>query len=330
MKAMLKKLYHNTAVGHLILSPVKRLYGMYETHLMSDKTFIKRSFKSNFGYEIDLKNPKTLNEKIQWLKLNHRTPLHTLCADKYAVREHIKKKIGAEYLVPLIFHTKNPTDIKPINLPDIPFIIKTNHDNSGHIVVKDKSKIDWNNVQDSLGKKLKRNYYYPGREWQYKKIRPCIIVEKLLIDEKGNIPNDYKFHCFNGHVAFIQVDLDRSIDHKRNLYDAEWKFMDCVWVYDNGYVMEKPQSLSKMLSLAEILAKDFYYVRVDFYYIGSAIFFGELTFSPEGGFGAFTPSEWDIKLGNMLELPIKNYSNSIMMKSIKEQGEYYDDHYTRL
>ncbi|MDQ5987597.1 MAG: hypothetical protein CSYNP_03342 [Syntrophus sp. SKADARSKE-3] len=284
--------------------PVKILYDIYQTYLMPDKAFIKRSFKSGFGYELNLDRPKTLNEKIQWLKLNHRTPLHTICADKYAVREYVKEKIGEEHLIPLAFHTRNPANIIPDNLPDYPFIIKTNHDNSGHIVVKDKSTIDWKSVQETLKKKLKRNYYYPGREWQYKDIEPYIIVEKLLMDEKGNIPNDYKLHCFNGRVAFIQVDLDRSIDHKRNLYDVDWNFMDCVWIFNNGSALERPCLLPKMLSLAEIPAKDFHYVRVDLYNIGSAIYVGELTFSPGGGFEVFSPPEWDVKLGNMLILPI--------------------------
>ena len=306
MRKFIGRLYRETFIGHLLIHPAVWLYEIYCFRLIPEKLFIKRQFKHFFGYELNLNNPQTLNEKINWLKLNDRTPLHTLCADKYAVREYIKDKIGKKYLVPLIFQTNKTTDITPENLPDFPFIIKTNHDSSGGIIVRDKSNVDWDSVRNKLAKSLKRNYYYFNKEWQYKNIEPCIVVEKLLMENDGSIPVDYKLHCFNGKLVFVQVDIDRQIDHKRNIYDANWNFIDCQWLYKNGDDVDKPQTFSKMQSLAEAIAKDFCYVRVDLYNLGSEIYFGELTFHSESGQGKFKPFEWDRKFGEQLKLPFNN------------------------
>lgn len=302
MKEFLKLLYHDTAIGHLLLSPAKRLSDINPLRVLPEKTYIKLTFKNTFGYDLNLENPKTLNEKIQWLQLNDRTPLRTLCADKYAVRDYVKEKIGEEYLVPLIFHTTNPTDIVPGNLPDFPFIIKTNHGCGDYIIVKDKSTIDWKRVQKNLKKSLKSNYYYKAKEWQYKNIKPCIVVEKLLLDKNFNIPNDYKFNCFNGKLGFPEVHIDRYIDYRKNCYDSEWNILNCEWGAKRGSEVKKPKLLTKMILLAEILAKDFRYVRVDLYNLRDKIYFGELTFSPGAGFCRFNPPEWDKKFGNELKL----------------------------
>ena len=302
MRGFLKHLFDNTAIGHSLLSLVKKLYDIYIFRVLPEKIFIQRTFKILLGYNLNLENPKTLNEKVQWLQLNDRTPLHTLCTDKYAVREYVKEKIGEQYLIPLVYHTNNPADIIPENLPDFPCIIKTNHGCGGHVIVKNKSKIDWKSVQKNLAKSLKSNYYYILREWQYKNIEPCIVVEKLLLDKNFNIPYDYKFHCCNGRVVCISADMDRDIDYKRNLYDTDWNFIDCRMRLDNGDVVERPEKLNKMMSFAEILAKDFRYVRVDLYNVGSEVYIGELTFSPAAGFQIFIPLEWDRIFGDELML----------------------------
>jgi hypothetical protein len=257
------------------------------------------------GYGLNLKKPKTLNEKINWLKLHDRTPLHTIGADKYKVREYITNKIGKEYLIPLIFNTKKPQDIIPVNLPDFPVIIKTNHNSSGGIIIKDKKNVNWKRVRFDLKKLLRENYFYASREWQYKNIKSRIVVEKLLLDENGNIPYDYKMHCFNGKLVFTQVDLDRQTNHTRNLYDKDWKFIPCKWIYKNGKQIEKPATYNKMQLLAEKIAEDFIYVRVDFYVIQKKLFFGELTFHSESGSGYFEPKFFDDHFGSLLNLPIK-------------------------
>lgn len=302
MRNFLKHLYHNTTLGNRFLYPIKKLDDYLRPRIIPERTYIRRRFKNTFGYNLNLENPKTLNEKVHWLQLNDRTPLHTLCTDKYAVREHIKEKIGEQYLIPLVYHTDNSDDIIPENLPDFPCIIKTNHACGGHVIVKDKSEINYKSVQKTLAKLLKSNYYYRSREWQYKKIKPRIIVEKLMMDKNYKIPIDYKFHCFNGRVVFISADMDRYIDIKRNLYDKDWNFIDCRMRFENGIAVKKPKILNKMKSLAETLAQNFKYIRVDLYNIRNKIYFGELTFSPAAGFQQISPLEWDRKFGDELKL----------------------------
>lgn len=254
------------------------------------------------GYELNLKSPKTFNEKISWLKLNDKSELHTLAADKFKVRQYIEEKIGGKYLIPLLYHTKNPKEITAENLPDTPFIIKTNHNSSGGFIVKNKNMVNWNRIRFDLKKLLRENYFYSTREWQYKNIEPRIIVEQLLTDDNGNIPYDYKLHCFNGKLMFTQVDLDRQINHTRNLYDRNWNFIPCKWIYANGKEIKQPKLYSSMQILAETIAKDFIYVRVDFYIVQKKIFFGELTFHSETGLGKFTPKSYDLEFGKHLQL----------------------------
>lgn len=157
--------------------------------LISDHLYIKILFRIQQGYSLNLKNPKTLNEKIQWLKLYRRMPLCTLCADKYLVRDYIKEKIGEQYLIPLEQVLKSADEIDLLKLPDYPFIIKTNHDSGTYFIVKNKTKQDWNLIRKKLKIALGRNfYYYRDREWQYKNIKPLVVVEKLLTNSEGNVP----------------------------------------------------------------------------------------------------------------------------------------------
>lgn len=302
MKHIISKYYRNTIIGYYLIRPFYLIYELI-LRIIPDDVFVKSQFKLKMGYLLNLKNPKTFNEKVSWLKLNDRTPLHTISADKFKVREYIAKKIGNEYLIPLILNTNNPQDIVQEKLPDFPIIIKTNHNSSGGIIIKDKQSVNWKRVRFDLKKLLHENYFYSSREWQYKNIKPSIVVEKLLLDENGNIPYDYKMHCFNGKLVFTQVDLDRQTNHTRNLYDNYWKFIPCKWIYKNGKQIEKPATYDKMQLLAEKIAEDFIYVRVDFYVIQKKLFFGELTFHSESGYGKFEPESYDQYFGSLLNLP---------------------------
>src|SRR5690606_16030518 len=150
----------------------------------------------------------------------------TIVADKYKVRAYVEEKVGAQYLIPLLYHTKDFRDIRPENLPDSNYIIKTNHDSSGGVIVREGSSIEWNSVRKRFKRLLKENHYYSTIEWQYKNIEPRIIVEELLTYEDGKIPDDYKLHCFNGKLAFIMIDFDRHTDKRtRNLYDRDWNLI---------------------------------------------------------------------------------------------------------
>ena len=269
-----------------------------------DFLFATSNYKLQFEEDLNLEMPRTFNEKIQWLKLNDRTQLHVKCADKIAVRDYVKEKIGEHYLIPLIFSTKKATKITPKILPDYPVIIKANHDSGSYIIVREKNKLNWKEIRLMFKKALEFNYYFNLREWQYKNISPQILIEKLLIKKDGSIPEDYKFHCFNGKVKYIQVDLDRETKHTRNMYNINWTLLDLEFHYPKGTYSPPPVCLEKMISLAEKLAISFYYVRIDFYQINNDIFFGEITFHPEGGFGKFNPKKWDLIFGEQLKLPI--------------------------
>jgi len=273
--------------------------------LLPGSVFIKMKYKKNFGYKLNLKNPQTFTEKIQWLKLNNKDDLLTQCADKLAVRKYIKEKIGEEYLIPLVFYTYNADDIDPEKLPDFPVIIKTNHGSGGVIIVEDKTKCDFKEIRKNLKDALKLNFYYLGREWEYKNIKPCIIVEKLLRDESGNdVLNDYKIHCLNGVPQYIQTIFDRHIEVKENWYDTKWNLLDVYYYSPIKKEIPKPVFLDELLRIAAILSKDFIYVRVDLYSSHNQIYFGELTFRPLAGFMKFKPQEFDKIMGEKLVLPI--------------------------
>jgi len=314
LKHAIARIYRNSDFGYYAVRP---LYKLYELALknVSDEYIIKKKFKEFMGYELDLENPVTLNEKINWLKLYDRTDLHTQAADKFRVRDYIKEVIGEEYLVPLLYQNDDPEALIPENFPDIPFIIKCNHDSSGGVIVKDKATVDWNKIQKRFKKLLKENYFNSSREWQYKNIKPTVIGETLLTDKNGKIPFDYKIHCLNGKVRMIQVDIDRNSDkHYRNWYNANWEREPYKWSSKKGkgkftdpsdYDIEKPATFDKMVALSEKLAKAFIYVRVDWYDVDGKLYFGELTFHHDGGNRPIEPTEWDTKLGNELVLPKK-------------------------
>lgn len=306
--SIIQKVYYNTAFGSFL----QKLYAIYNLKISTEKNYLKRRFKKKHGFYPDLNHPKTLNEKIIWLKLNDRTDLHTICADKFKVRDYVGKHIDNKYLVPLYFETKKTEEINSSNLPNKPFIIKANHDSGGGIIIRDKEKANWSDIQSKLKERLNINYYTKSKEWQYKNIERRIIVEKLLQDKNGNIPFDYKLHCFNGKVRMIQVDMGRDTpNHFRNWYNTSWKREPFTWSSpkENGkstgpseHDIEKPNTLDLMISLSEKLAKPFSYVRIDWYDLDGELYFGEITFHHDGGNQKIQPFEWDKILGNELIL----------------------------
>ncbi|QRM90164.1 glycosyl transferase [Lacinutrix sp. WUR7] len=310
MLKIAKYLYHNTWIGKNVIDSVLQLHHYMRSHFLDDATFLRQDFKKRFGRPLDLNNPKTLNEKINWLKLHDRTALHTTCADKFAVRKYVEEVVGASYLIPLVFQSYNTEDVVASSFPDYPFIIKANHDSSGGIIVKDKATVDWGQTQKYFKKLLSKNYYYSGKEWQYKNIKPCVIAEKLLVNEAGEIPFDYKLHCFHGKVEVIQVDIDRYTNHKRNLYDVDWNILPFTWslwddgkpLWDNGRTLEKPHKLDEMIAVAEKLSEAFSYARIDVYDFENKVYFGEITFHHGSGLETIYPETWDYKLGKLVHL----------------------------
>lgn len=311
MQKFIKSLYYRYKLIHLLILPFKVVFDFFRFRILPDKAFLKKHFRQVHGRELNLENPVLLSEKIQWLKLNDNRPVLTLCADKYKVREYITEKIGSQYLVPLIFETKNPREIVADILPDYPVIIKTNNNSGGNIIVYHKDQTDYPHLHKKLLRLMHQNFYYTTKENQYKNIVPRIVIEKLLFDDQGNLPMDYKFHCFNGKVEFIQLDIDRFTNHKRNFYDVHWKLLPFTWsrhvdgkpIWENSDMkFTAPYSINEMISIAEILAKDFKYVRADLYYHLGKVYFGELTFHHGGGNEIFRPLEYDEIYGQKLQL----------------------------
>lgn len=279
-------------------------YGFYDS--MDDEEFLKRKFKSNLKYDLNLLSCNTFSEKIQWLKINDRKDIYTILVDKYKVREYIKEKLGEEYLIPLIGIWDDPDDIDFNKLPD-QFVLKCNHNSGlGMCICKDKSKLDISKVRRELKKGLKQDYYLAGREWPYKNVSRKIIAEKYMKNEYETELKDYKFFCFNGEPKYCQVITDRSINETIDFFDMEWNHQEFIGLnskYSNSkHPIEKPVTLEKMKEFAYILAKNTKFVRIDFYEIEKKLYFGEITFYPASGFGDFTPSEWNAKLGEMINL----------------------------
>jgi len=311
MIRLLKRLYFGSRLGKVLLYVPRKLYHVFLFHVVSDKKFINLQYRRAFGELPDLRHPKTMNEKIQWLKLYDRTPLHTQCVDKYAVRDYIAEKVGEKYLIPLLFSTEDPADITPERLPDAPFVIKTTHGSANNTFVTDKSLIDWGSLRKGLRQTMRQNYYPLGREWPYKNAKPRIVVERMLQNEDGTIPFDYKIHCFHGSPKVIQVDIDRFGDHRRNLYDTQWQLQPFTWaawrdgkcLEPNGRHISMPCGLKEMLETAAKLSSPFLYARVDLYEVRARVYFGEITFHHGSGTQLICPSEWDRKVGDWLTLP---------------------------
>lgn len=298
--------YFHTAgtFGNYVFSAAKRLINWCRYNSYTDRAFTLKHFEKKFGYPLNLKSPQTLNEKIHWLKLNDMDDFKTMCSDKYRVRRFIEDEIGKEYLIPLAFQTNSVEDINAKNLPKYPVIIKTNHASGKVFIIKDKSTENFLEIQISLKYQLRKNFYHSFREKQYKNIQPCIIVEKLMQDENGDIPKDFKVHCFNGKPTYIQVDTGRYVDQKRVIYDVNWNHIDIKWKENIGEEEEKPLTLEKMVEVAKSLSKRFLYVRVDFYEVNGQLYFGELTFTPGAGQQQFESIKIDKLWGNELQLPI--------------------------
>ena len=233
MQEKLKDYYYNSKLGFYLLYLPKKMRDIIisiRNNRLTDEEYIQMKYKEFLGRETDLINPILFTEKIQWLKLNERNDLYTKCADKYLVRDYVKEKIGSKYLIPLVFMTENYQEINQDNLPDYPVIIKTTHDSGGTFIVEDKTTFDFKKLQKELSRRLKQNFYLLNREWEYKNIKPRIIVEKLLKDDSGNSRlNDYKVHCFHGKSMFIQTIFDRGSETKEDWYDVNWNLLDVYY-----------------------------------------------------------------------------------------------------
>ncbi len=258
------------------------------------------------GNKLDLSNPVTFNEKLQWLKLYDATPLETLLADKYLARTWIAEKIGSEYLVPLLGVWDDADQIDFDALPE-KFVLKCNHGSGWNIIVEDKSKLDIQGTRRQLNEWLHTNFAFCGGfTLHYMNIPPKIIAEKFLESENGLV--DYRFYCFDGEPKQVWVDIfSGTPNHLRCIYDTSWNKLDmqCGWPDGSTFLKEKPANFDKMMQFARILSHDFAFVRVDFFESEGNLYMGEMTFIPMNGTGNFDPQSWDYELGKLLELPEK-------------------------
>jgi len=256
-------------------------------------------FKQTLGYYPNVLFPKTFNEKLQKRKLFDRRPILTLMSDKYAVRNYVREKLHVDISPRLYLVTDNPADISFKDLPE-KFVIKPTHASNWVRIVQDKSLISEKELREECQKWLRRSYYDVSKEWVYKNIPRRLLVEELLEDGTGEVPRDYKFFVFAGKVQLIQVDVDRFRGHRRNLYDRHWNRLDVSFVYDTyGGALPRPNGLAEMIEYAEVLGDGLEFVRVDFYDLGSRVVFGEMTTTPENGFGKFVPESFDLYLGGL-------------------------------
>ena len=275
-------------------------------YLIPDTLYLQCAYYNTFGKKLNLKNPKTFNEKLQWLKLYDRKPIYTTMVDKYAAKKYVADIIGEEYIIPTLGVWDRFEDIDFTSLPN-QFVLKCTHDSGGLVICKDKSMLNIEDARRKINDSLKRDYYLNGREWPYKNVPRRIIAEKYMSKSDGSIPEDYKVLNFNGNPGIIQVDLDRFINHKKKLFLPNWTELNFDFNYptEKEYSLKKPDTLTERDRLARKLSKEFSFLRTDFYVIDDRIYFGELTLFPASGFGKFSPEEWDERIGKWISLPEK-------------------------
>lgn len=272
--------------------------------IVSDALYLKVYYRLMMREKLDLHNPKTFNQKTQWLKLHNKKERYTKMVDKYGVREIIKKEIGEEYLIPLLGVWNEFDDIDFSKLPD-EFVLKTTHDSESLIICKDKSKLDIDSARKKFNKSLHSNYYYRGREYPYKNVPPRIICEEYMVDESGKELKDYKFFCFDGEPKFFFVGSNRFSGLKLAYYDMNLNRLP----FNTGKygkpdeTVTKIESFDKMTEIARKLSEGIPFVRIDLYNITGKIYFGEFTFFHDGGISPFNPPEWDRKFGDLITLP---------------------------
>ena len=277
-----------------------------EENIKYREEVIKQQFKEYLGYELNLENPQTFNEKLQWLKLYYHDPLMTKYADKYLVREYIKETVGEEYLIPLIGVWDRVEDIDFDKLPN-QFVLKVNWGSGQNIIVNDKNKLNIEEAKNKLKNWIQpaSNHYYYSYEWPYKNIEHKIIAEKYINDNIGNL-TVYKIFCFDSNPYLFQVIInDKTANERINYYDLNWNRLILKQNFDNfNFDIQKPKYLNLMLKFCRILSKNFpYFIRIDFYESSDIIYFSEYTFYSDAGYAKFTPDYWDEKLGNLINLP---------------------------
>lgn len=273
---------------------------------LPDKPYLSILYRANLGKKINWKNPKTFNEKLQWLKVYDRNPVYSTMVDKYEAKQYAADRIGSQYVVPLL---AGPWDsYEEIDFDALPdqFVLKTTHDCGGVWICKDKKTMDHQAAKAFLEKHLKRDYYTTGREWPYKNVKPRIFAETYLAGLEGDL-RDYKFFCFDGVPKLMFIASERQSkdqETKFDFFDMDFNHLPIINGHPNSSnPVLRPENFERMKELASVLSQGVPQLRVDFYEYEGKLYLGELTFSHWGGFVPFEPEQWDETLGSWIKLP---------------------------
>ena len=276
-------------------------HGLYN-HL-SDEEYLRRLFAVKNGYQLNLDDPQSFNEKIQWLKIHDRKNVYQTLVDKYEAKQYIASKIGSEYIIPTLGVWQTFSDIDFSILPES-YVLKCTHDSGGVLLVN--NDLNKEEEEKRFSRLLKRNYYYMYREWPYLNVTPRIIAEEYLREDNKKDLTDYKIHCFNGDPRVVLVCQNRFSQEgmTEDFFDISWNHYDVKRQnHPNAKKLpEKPSELSEMMTLAKNLCVDIPFLRVDFYIVKHRIFVGELTLYPASGLQKFIPESFDYEMGKWLKI----------------------------
>lgn len=276
---------------------------------LPDRMYLKVLYYATMHKKLELTSPQTFNEKLQWLKLYDHNPEYTKMVDKYEAKKYAADRLGKQHIIPTLGVYDRFEDIDFDALPDR-FVLKCTHDSGGLVIVKDKHTFDRAAAKVKIKRSLNSNYYYTGREWPYKNVKPRIIAEQYMEDFDGSGDlTDYKIHCYSGEPKAIQV-----ISNRYGPGEMRNDYFDLNWVnyglqrghYTNSNMeVKKPAQMNEILALSRILSANIPFLRVDFYVINNKVYFGEMTFFPASGFRKFTPEFFDAMFGEWITLPEK-------------------------
>lgn len=266
------------------------------------KPYLKLVYWIKTGKKLNLKNPITFCDKLNWLKLYDLHPEYTELVDKVTVREYVSKKVGKDICFPLLGVWEHYEDIDFETLPER-FVLKCNHDSGSVRIVSDKNKINHEELKKFFEFRLKMNPYAIGREYPYREVPPRIFAEKFMIPDGEEDINDFKFFCFNGVPEIMFVATERNTDCKFDFFDMDFNHIDIQNIHPNSSrIIKKPQKFEEMKSLARKLSEGMKFVRIDLYEIKGEVYFGEFTFFHAGGFWPLKPEEYEVKYGELISI----------------------------
>lgn len=277
-------------------------------NFLPDETYLRIQYRCKFGKRLDLENPQTFNEKLQWLKLHDRKPEYHIMVDKYLVKQYVAERIGEQYIIPTYGVWEKVDDIDYRTLPN-QFVLKTTggSGNLNVVVCKDKNFFDWGRAKSLLSKSIKEDTYWYSREWPYKGNKNRIMAEEYLEDSKTKELRDYKFFCFDGvcHALFVASERSKQQKPYFDFFDSNYQHLDLKQRYQNAPIPpEKPVNFELMKELASKLSRGIPQVRIDLYECNGKVFFGEITFFSFGIGEFFEPDKWDKIFGDWIRLPI--------------------------